>query len=222
MKLEDILRRIEELIVKGNNLVNSQYRNEDGFYRIDSSEFMGLKSATQSLILKIFTREHPYFTEIQNITYYYYPSSAENIVSVLTALKEEVAGGWLFTTKGIVSSEIFADFLEMAEHLLDEGYKDPAAVMIGSVLEEHLRQLCIKNEIAIEFEKEGKMIPIKADKLNSDLASAQIYNKLDQKNVTAWLDLRNKAAHGKYSEYSKEQVSFMFNAVSDFLVRNTI
>jgi hypothetical protein len=31
----------------------------------------------------------------------------------------------------------------MAEHLLDQKYKDPAAVVVvGSVLEEHLRQLC--------------------------------------------------------------------------------
>ena len=35
------------------------------------------------------------------------------------------------------------------------------------------------------------------DKMNSDLCGASIYEKLDQKNITAWLDLRNKAAHGR-------------------------
>ena len=38
-------------------------------------------------------------------------------------------------------AELFADFLEMADYLLSEGYKDPAAVLGGSMLEEHLRQL---------------------------------------------------------------------------------
>ncbi len=38
----------------------------------------------------------------------------------------------------------------MAEYLLKEGYKDPAAVITGSTLEEHLRKLCIKNGIDIE------------------------------------------------------------------------
>jgi hypothetical protein len=36
----------------------------------------------------------------------------------------------------------------MAEHLLDEHYKDVAEVIIGSVLEEHLRQLAVTKGIA--------------------------------------------------------------------------
>jgi hypothetical protein len=39
-------------------------------------------------------------------------------------------------------------------------------------------------------------------------------DKAVQKNVTAWLDLRNKAAHGKYAEYQGEQVSLLLAAVS--------
>ena len=54
------------------------------------------------------------------------------------------------------------------------------------------------------------------------LTKKQVYNKLDQKNVTAWLDLRNEAAHGKYQEYTKEQVSLMLRSLSDFMVRITL
>lgn len=61
--------------------------------------------------------------------------------------------------------------------------------------------------------------PKKADRLNSDLAKSEAYTKLDQKSVTAWLDLRNNAAHGKYNEYTKEQVNFMFHGVTEFLAR---
>jgi len=107
----------------------------------------------------------------------------------------------------------------MAEHLLSQGYKDPAAVMIGSVLEENLRQLCSNNEIEIEFDKDGILIAKKADRLNSDLAKAEIYTKLDQKAVTMWLDLRNKATHGKYDEYTKDQVELMLHGVTEFLAR---
>lgn len=138
---------------------------------------------------------------------------------ILKSTKQEIDGGWIFTVKGVVSAEIFSDFLEMAEHLLQEGYKDPSAVMIGSVLEEHLRQLCTKNTIKLERIKDGKPIPKKADLLNSELASSSVYNKLDQKSITSWLDLRNKAAHGKYSEYTKEQVEFMYHGVSNFMMR---
>ncbi len=105
----------------------------------------------------------------------------------------------------------------MASYLLDEGYKDPAAVLIGGVLEEHLRKLCIKYGISIEENYKPK----KADKINSDLSKEKVYSKLDQKSITAWLDLRNKAAHGKYDEYSKKQVLLMLEGVRKFISRNT-
>jgi hypothetical protein len=107
----------------------------------------------------------------------------------------------------------------MSEYLLKEGYKDAAAVMIGSTLEEHLRHLCQSNAIPVEVNKGGIPMPKKADLLNSELTASNVYNKLDQKAVTTWLDLRNKAAHGKYSEYTKEQVDLMYHGVINFISR---
>ncbi len=48
---------------------------------------------------------------------------------------------------------------------------------------------------------------------------AGAYPGLDQKNVTAWLGLRNKAAHGQYSEYTKDQVALMIDSVRNFMSR---
>jgi hypothetical protein len=42
---------------------------------------------------------------------------------------------------------------------------------------------------------------------------------LQQKSVTAWLDLRNKAAHGRHSEYDAAQVSALIRDVRDFMTR---
>lgn len=112
--------------------------------------------------------------------------------------------------------------LEMATHLLDENYKDAAAVLTGGVLEEHLRQLCRKNQIPVETTVKGSTVPKKADTLNADLTGASVYNKLDQKSVTARLDLRNKAAHAQYHEYTEEQVLLMNRAVADFIARSPI
>lgn len=66
----------------------------------------------------------------------------------------------------------------------------------------------------------GKSLPKKADTLNGELGSQGVYNKLDQKQITAWLDLRNKAAHGQYGEYTAEQVKVMLAGVLDFIRRN--
>ncbi len=136
-------------------------------------------------------------------------------VGSLRALRLDYDEGYLNTIQGLVRAELFADFLEMAEHLLEQGYKDPAAVLVGGVIEEHLRALCLAHPIPIE--QSGK--PKNADTMNNELAKAGVYNKLDQKNVTAWLDLRNKAAHGKYNMYTKEQVSTMTLGVNEFTAR---
>ena len=124
----------------------------------------------------------------------------------------------LFDFKDLITAELFTDFLEMAEHLLEHRYKDAAAVIIGSTLENHLRQLCGANSIDINRKNNrGRLVPKKADLLNSELATKGVYNRLDSKSVTAWLDLRNNAAHGNYEEYSHEQVSLMLSGVRNFI-----
>jgi hypothetical protein len=138
----------------------------------------------------------------------------------LRAVLHAIESGYLVTVEELIHADVFGDFLEMAHYLLDEGYKDPAAVLIGGVLEGHLRKLCVKSGIATELtEENGKPRPKKAERMNTDLAGKQVYSKLDQKSVTAWLDLRNKAAHGHYAEYSQEQVALMSQGVTDFLTR---
>jgi len=123
-------------------------------------------------------------------------------VGILQALRADYDAGYLTTVEELIHADIFGNFLEMARYLLSEDYKDPAAVLIGGVLEEHLRKLCSKHGIPTSISDKPK----KADTLNSDLANAGVISKLDLKNVTAWLDLRNKSAHGKYSEYTQQRL----------------
>jgi hypothetical protein len=142
------------------------------------------------------------------------------ICGVIDALQKNVFSGYMKSQEEIIHGELFADFLEMARHLLDEGYKDAAAVIAGSALEAHLRQLSQKHEIEANIKKEKSVYPKKAGQLNADLAKKNVYSKLDEKQVTAWLDLRNKAAHGKYDEYVKDQVALLIDGVRDFIARN--
>jgi len=142
------------------------------------------------------------------------------IIGVVKSLQADLKAGYLASLEELIHAEVFADFLEMADHLQSEGYKDAAAVLASGSLEAHLRQLCTKNGIAIEVSTATGIQPKKADQMNADLAKAGIYSKLDQKNVTAWLDLRNKAAHGHYGDYTKEQVTLLIAGVRDFITRS--
>lgn len=142
-----------------------------------------------------------------------------NLMGVIESLLADIRAGYLTNVEEMIHADIFADFLEMAAYLLQEGYKDAAAVISGSSLEAHLRQLCQKNAIPVVTVTSSGTNAKKADAMNSDLSGKGVYGKLDQKSVTAWLDLRNKAAHGHYSEYSKEQVALMLSSVREFMTR---
>jgi hypothetical protein len=220
MKLEDIKKRIDQLISIAGQVLSTKRTNDYNSY-VSAEQFNEFRSASLSFLKNTFGTEHPFYMEFNKKVNDASPYLTEEGRGILKAVKNEIDGGWAFTVKGLISAEIFSNFLEMAEYLLTEGYKDPAAVMAGSVLEEHIRQLCIKNSIPIESIKDGKPVPKKADLINSQLASANIYNKLDQKSITSWLDLRNKAAHGQYSEYTKEQVVFMLQGIINFISRTT-
>jgi uncharacterized protein (DUF2164 family) len=135
------------------------------------------------------------------------------ILGILKAIKYELQNGLLDNITSLLQAEIFADFLEMGEHLLKEGYKDAAAVIIGSVLEDSLRKLAVKNGISI-LNAKGKFLTM--EPLNGELAKINVYNQLVRKQITSWADLRNNAAHGHYNEYAKKQVEDMLQFVYTF------
>jgi hypothetical protein len=148
--------------------------------------------------------------------YWQHQDVCQAAVGVLTALKREIEAGFLVTVTELAHAELFADFLEMADHLLGVGYKDAAAVIAGSTLEGHLRALADKADIPTAT-AEGH--PLKAERLNSDLRGVEVYDKGDQKSVTAWLNLRNDAAHGDYDKYEDGQVRLLVAGVRDFISR---
>jgi hypothetical protein len=211
-----ILDQINEILNQANQL--------SGFSRYDDCSDMNQDKVCETITLlssaidRLSPIESKYRENSDTALKTYGVSNSYNIkvlLGILRALRTDYEAGRMKTIQEIIHADMFADFLEMAEHLLEEGYKDPAAVMIGGVLEEHLRKLCAKSNINI-IENDR---PKKADRLNAELASANVYTKLDQKTITAWLDLRNKAAHGKYNEYVKEQVIIMLQGIQNFMLR---
>jgi hypothetical protein len=218
MHLTDFTRRADEIIALADKVLSTFLPSAYGI-DYDRQAYSTFRSAGLSFLVNTFGAQHPYYKEFDECTKEVYVSSTVQAGrGILLAAKDEVAGGWAVSTRGIVSAEIFGDFMEMAQHLLAEQYKDPAAVMAGSVLEEHLRQLANKHGVAIDFvDSKGKTVPKKADVLNADLVKAGVYNVLNQKLVTGWLDLRNKAAHGKYAEYREDHVNLMIQGILQFM-----
>ena len=136
------------------------------------------------------------------------------IVGAIKALARDIKKGYLDSVRSLIHADIFSDFLEMAEYLLKEGYKDAAAVLCGGVLEEHICKLAGKARVTLKKEN-GDLK--KTSALNDELKNMGVYNNISHKSVTSWLSIRNDAAHGKYNGYSSEQVKLFIDGVRLFI-----
>lgn len=143
----------------------------------------------------------------------WYSTILTSLHGTLRALRTDYAADRLQSFQELIHADLFSDFLEMAEHFLESRYKDPAAVMAGGVLEEHLRKLCGKHGVALAAKP-------KLDTMNAELARVGAYGKNEQKQVTAWAGLRNDAAHGNYGNYGEAEVKLMVQGVRSFIGRN--
>ncbi|NBM14971.1 hypothetical protein GUY61_04645 [Streptomyces sp. GC420] len=79
-----------------------------------------------------------------------------------------------------------------------------------------MRALCVKHGVDTELPNGS---PKKADTMNADLKKAGVYDGLQQKQITAWMDLRNKAAHGNYTDYDAPQVRLFIDGVRGFMLK---
>jgi hypothetical protein len=130
-------------------------------------------------------------------------------LAILRALQEDIKSGNFFDEELLISADAFEGILEQAAHLLSSGYKDAAAVLVGAVLESTLKKLCEKSSIT--YATDATINPV------NDLLKDKIYNTLAHKQIIAWADLRNNAAHGKFDKYDKKDVERMLDWTKSFL-----
>lgn len=222
MEVNKILSKFDELIEEAKQVKDKTIRIEGkpfiypvGYFRLLSSTkalFSYLNTTTYNEILKEYSKE--YSTGSAN------PGALQGI---LESAKREFAFGLLAHPKIIATADSMEDFLEQADYLLEQDYKDAACVLVGGVLEETLRSMLENKYSSIQFNpKDGIR---KFNELLHKQASA--YDKATFKLIDGYAEIRNLAAHGKYNEYDKNKVRefivFTRNFISNwFAVRLSI
>lgn len=218
---ESIQIEIADLVKTGDDIITKAVSSDSGIVGSELAKITSWVTRLGQLVRNLYGTESQQFANynqaLKTKNFYNIHSNWNEHVSQMLGIaytvKHDYEKGLLFNIRSLLQADIFADFLEMGEYLLNEGYKDAAAVIIGAVLEDSLRKLCQKNCISTE-NSNGK--PLTIDPLNSSLAKENVYSKLVQKQITTWAHVRNKAAHGEYDEYNKEQVDMMLLFVQKF------
>lgn len=218
---EKILHRLNELIKAGDNILfmlryhSSKVETQPSFFGSQSvQDLLQWAMSVQNLIVRIFGDKSVHAQLLKRLCS---PeiclSDADKIQGILKSVKDDLEHDCLFELKSLIEAEIFDDFLEQAEYLIQAGYYQPAAVIIGCVLEDGLRKLCERAEVELPDRP-------KLDWMNAQLVKKNVYNKLIQKQITANAEIRNKAAHGKWNEFTKEDVIRFLDWTRDFMSRH--
>lgn len=206
---------VDELIAKGEGVVATKFQDRytPPSWRVDAGAFRAWATQSVSRLTTLLGADHTYTKGVakvadgQNFLW-----QAEAVLEMLKAVRADLDEGLFTQLQTLVTADVFGDFLEMAEHLLDEGYKDPAAMLIGAVLEDGLRRI-LKNA------DPAAAIPEGIAKLNQALYPS-VYGKMEMGQVQAWGFLRNHAAHGEFGRYSVPDVRLMLAGVRQFLANH--
>jgi hypothetical protein len=210
-----IVSRFEELIEKGRRLISTARSSSGGAVYIDRGLGEEWAISSISLIGRVLGRDSEHYGRFKVHTEHVSSrADAERALAILVASLEDYKGGYLFDTSKRIQAEIFNDFLEQAEYLLNDGYFQVSAVVAGAVLEDTLRKLCASKGGQIGAQP-------KLDAMNAELAKVGLYDKLLQKKITWLADIRNKAAHGKWTEFSREDAAEMLSAIRRFTEEHT-
>ena len=189
---------------------------------IDSDLFFRWRTSVESLLFQVFGSSHPTYIrfaeDARKPSFDGLHSAFSYLRSLFLSAKDDFEGGYLFNLRQLVHADVFANELEQAEYFLSEGYKIPAAVVAGTVLESTLRELCSSHGVVIlDINKQDVTRTAKLDRMNSELTKANVYNSTRQKQITAWAAIRNNAAHGKPNDFDDTQVRDMISGITDFV-----
>jgi len=212
MEVQRIVNRLNSLISMGEKILATRHPPPPNVISDDYVEDALFRQWRTSCLafLNVLPSEYVYCREFEAHCKTAYYDDANQGMAVLRAAKEDIEGGYLQKVEMLVSASVFSDFLEMSEHLLDNDYKDPAASLIGAVLENGLRRICGNSNITVKFDDN-------ISSLNQKLADKDIYNRLQQREIEVWNKLRDYADHGHFDQYNAGHVKDMLTGVMKFL-----
>ena len=211
---QKILDRFSSLVNEG-NLIYKKFESSGSGYNAElNSDFIEWQMKSKNILNITCGEESHYLSQFKtnlkagmgdtNI------SILNRLIPILRAAEDDLKNGFLITIKQLVQADVFDSELEQAKSLLQNGYKNAAAVIAGTVLETAIKEICLNNGIELDRKK--------LTHLNDELAKAGIYNKLQQKQITALADIRNNAAHGDYDQFTQKHVERMIEDIERFLL----
>jgi hypothetical protein len=244
MKLPDAVlaktpARFDSLIAEGRNILASaqeipavvekdvgwegnQTIAEPAFKKIDPEKYVEWRTKAVTLLTLILPKGHVHRATAEDLaTQGDSYERLQSAVSFLRGIKDDLEKGFLDDMAGAIEAEIACDYMGQAQQLLAEGHRGkfdhvPAAALAGAVLEKALRTLCDQQQTPIA-QKTPNGVHKTLGPLIEELKKAGTFNEAKAKQLRAWADIRNLAAHGEFAQFKRSDVEAMITGINCFL-----
>jgi hypothetical protein len=212
-----LVARVAALVSKGHAVLATERYTGSAFfpgtYSVDRRRFSEWSAQSTHLLMGVLGVEHVYVKRFIASVRAALPADVLAGVGVLEAVHEDADLGLLRNVRSLLAAEVFTNFLDMAQHLLDEGYHVPAASLAGAVLEDGLRR--VAGVKAVELKPMDG-----AGAISSRLAQAGAHNSLTQRQLGIAIEVRDHADHGRFDRISAADVAGMLRIVQAYLEAN--
>jgi hypothetical protein len=233
-----LIEQLARLIAEGENILNQAIRIPPVYHRsgfagesteispaynkIDCSRYIEWRTEAVSILFFTIPERHPHFKMVEGLVALKGDeSSLMGAIAFIKGIKSTLENGFLNELSARIEAEVAADYIGMAERILlqssaEKFHHVSAAMLISAVLERGLKDLCLKQEppITCLSEKGGHKT---LNLLINDLKKAETISELKAKQLRAWADIRNAAAHGQFESFSVTEVEQMIQGVTHFL-----
>ncbi len=189
------LGQLDALIKLGQNTCSAP-RNESGYSTASETDLWAFRTSAVAGIARVAGRDSEFYRAIPPVppgAFLNHPSYShltEAVLGAVMALRAAVQSGQLETLERRVRSNTYDDFLTQAEELIKAkpSYHVAAMVLVGGVLEDHLRTTCVSKGVTWKG-RDGLAA-------YNDALKEVAYSQPVWRRVQVVSDHRNAAAHG--------------------------
>ncbi len=206
-----LVGQVNEILGKGEWARGQTQGTSPGY--VAGAPYAEFRTQAIAFAYRILDENNAYTRDLAELAVQPTISALERGIGTMRALRNDLASGYLTSLRELVEAEVFSDFLDMARHLLDNGFHHPAASLCGAVLEDGLRKIARSN---------GEQVPDRDElgSLASRLAQKRAYNALALKQLQVWIEVRNAADHGRWNDFTAADTSSMIEGVTGFLAQH--
>lgn len=211
--------RLQELIEEGDRVAKlekpSQSSSAKYFHNEEKKQVFSWLTKSRNILETALGAQSPHVRHFDAVIPKYgldHVNSASEVyrfIGILAGALSDLENGYLLGQEFFIAGELFDTILEQAKHLAKNSYKDPAAVLARVVIEDSLKRIA---------RSEGVDENQKASIINDELKKNGRFSQPQWRFIQGWLDIGNAAAHGKFDQYTQDDVVKMIDDVERFLV----